>query len=205
MSSAVVTVEDSRVGNWLETYSAVKFWPADPRPEEVRIQDIAWSLSRQCRFGGHVREFYSVAQHCILVAENLPAEDKLWGLLHDASETYVVDVPSPVKAMLQPRYGEIEGKVQQAIATRFGLPWPMPSNIHIADRRALLTERRDLRGSTCDLWVEDKLADPLPPFAGFITPMSPDEARAAYLNMFSTLVLKRLGYWIGAPDGGFVR
>lgn len=65
-----------RHGDWMQTYSGRKFWPVDPRPEEVFIEDIAHALSMICRFGGHSLVFYSVAQHSVLVARNLKREHK---------------------------------------------------------------------------------------------------------------------------------
>ena len=86
-----------RVGDWIQTMSGVIFYPLDPRPEEIRIEDIAHALSHQCRFAGHCREFYSVAEHSVRVSRELPQEFMLWGLLHDASEAYLVDLPRPIK------------------------------------------------------------------------------------------------------------
>ena len=78
-----------RRGDWIQTYLGIQFWPLDPRPEEVMLFDIAHSLSNMCRFTGHCREFYSVAQHSVIVSQNVPREDAAWGLLHDASEAYM--------------------------------------------------------------------------------------------------------------------
>lgn len=56
-----------RRGDWIQVYSGIQFWPIDPRPEEILVSDMAHSLAQQCRFTGHTREFYSIAQHCCLV------------------------------------------------------------------------------------------------------------------------------------------
>src|ERR1019366_9954250 len=82
----------------IRTYSGVRFKPLDPDPA-VGISDIAHALANQCRFGGHSSAFYSVAQHSVRVSEICAAEDALWGLLHDASEAYLVDVPAPLKQL----------------------------------------------------------------------------------------------------------
>ena len=81
---------DERIGSWLQTYTGKKFYPFDPREEEVDILDIAHALSQLCRFGGHTKEFYSVAEHCVLVSMCCPSEVKLLGLLHDAAEAYQI-------------------------------------------------------------------------------------------------------------------
>lgn len=57
-----------RLGDWIQVHSGGKFWPLDPRGEEVRIDDMAHALSLICRFTGHTKDFYSVAQHSVLVA-----------------------------------------------------------------------------------------------------------------------------------------
>ena len=74
----------ARKGNWMQTFTGRQFWPADPRADEIDIRDIAHALSMQCRYAGHCTQFYSVAEHCVLLANAIP-EQKLWALLHDAS------------------------------------------------------------------------------------------------------------------------
>ena len=140
-----------RLGNWIETYSAAKFWPMDPRPEEVRVEDIAHSLSLQCRYSGHTKFHYSVAQHSLLVAVCLPTELKLWGLMHDAAEAYLVDLPSPIKSMM-PEYAVAEDNVLRAIAFRCGLTMPIPPEVKAIDRRILLDERNVVMSPSMNNW-----------------------------------------------------
>ena len=128
-----------RKGNWLQTYSGNTFWPLDPIADEVDIFDIAHSLSMQCRFAGHCENFYSVAEHCCWIADSLSPENKLWGLLHDASEAYLVDVPRPVKYSLV-GYKEIETNLMKVICEKFGLPEEMPKEVHEADNLILNNE-----------------------------------------------------------------
>lgn len=111
--------------------------------EDILIEDISHALSHIVRFTGHARVPYTVAQHSLLVADLVPPADRLWGLLHDASEAYLGDVASPLKSLL-PDYRQIEEKFQKVIAGRFGLPWPMPETVKFADRVALMAEKRDL-------------------------------------------------------------
>jgi len=132
-----------------------RFHPLEPEPMEVDIRDIAHALARICRFAGHTRDFYSVAQHSVIVSHNVPAEDALWGLLHDAPEAYLSDLSTPVKSAL-PRYREIEQGVLAAVATRFGLDLPMPRSVKVADSRALLAERRDVLGDLGDTWPMER-------------------------------------------------
>ena len=105
----------------------------------------------QCRFNGHCREFYSVAEHSMRVADMVPTEHKAWGLLHDASEAYLSDMPSPIKRAM-PAYMRAEEMAMRAIAERLNLPWPMPEVVAHADLVMLATEARDLMGEAPDSW-----------------------------------------------------
>ena len=112
---------------------------------DVDIEDIAHSLSMQCRFGGHTRKHYSVAQHCCRVSDVLPDRLKLAGLLHDASEAYVVDLPTPIKRMM-PFYVRLEKVVHRVIADAYGISHDdfFHSAVTGADYSALWTEWREL-------------------------------------------------------------
>jgi 5'-deoxynucleotidase YfbR-like HD superfamily hydrolase len=88
--------------NTLETVSGKKVNVTNPDPSTIDITDIAWALSRMPRFSGHSIPYvpYSVAQHCIQVMKELAPhgpEIQMYGLLHDAAEAYINDLPSPVK------------------------------------------------------------------------------------------------------------
>lgn len=69
-----------RIGDWMQVYSGKQFWPLDPRPEEIEIEDIAHSLANMCRFAGHSEKFYSVADHSHRVAEYVPPSLELAGI-----------------------------------------------------------------------------------------------------------------------------
>jgi hypothetical protein len=86
-----------RKGDWMQTYTGRQFWPIDPRADEIDIVDIAHALSQQCRFAGHCKSFYSVATHSWHTSNVCNSENALWGLLHDAAEAYLVDLPTPIK------------------------------------------------------------------------------------------------------------
>ncbi|MFC0243651.1 phosphohydrolase [Rhodopseudomonas telluris] len=111
---------DHRLGDWLQTYSGRPFWPLDPRSEDVEIQTIAHALSLQCRYGGHCIRFYSVAEHSVLLSEVAPPPYRLAALLHDAAEAYMVDVPRPLKLMLN-GYAEAEDAILAVIGKTFGV------------------------------------------------------------------------------------
>lgn len=132
-----------RHGNWMQTFSGRMFWPVDPRPDEVFIEDIAHALSLACRFGGHCSRFYSVAEHSVYCSLIVPQEFAFVALMHDATEAYVCDIPRPLKPYLT-GYGAIEQAVWVAIADRFGLPHTLPSEVKVADNAMLLAEQRDI-------------------------------------------------------------
>lgn len=132
---------------WIETYTGRRFDLLDPQPEMICIEDIAHSLSQQCRFTGHTRCFYSVAEHCWHVSSLCPAYP-LWGLLHDASEAYLTDLARPVKQAtpIGPVYLAVEAKIMKAICGRFKLlpVDTMPKEVKCGDNTLLLAERNAL-------------------------------------------------------------
>jgi hypothetical protein len=135
--------------DWITTFSGGSFYPLAPKAEELNIRDIAHALSNMCRYNGHTKKHYSVAQHSVLVAENLP-DHKLWGLLHDASEAYLPDVPRPVKKHLYiwdsqhkkfRGFSEVEDEILLCVAERWKLPWPVPPIVKEVDTQSIASER----------------------------------------------------------------
>jgi hypothetical protein len=148
---------NGRVGDWIQTYSGRQFWPLDPRPEEVFIDDIAAHLSQLCRYNGACKPFLSVAQHSVyvsLVVEKMAGRgNALWGLLHDGSEAYCNDLTRPVKKHLY-EYLVIEGHIQAAICERFALPLAEPLCVKVADNMVLLAEKRQRMHQPPKKWEE---------------------------------------------------
>ena len=129
----------------IRTYSGLTFWPLNPHPALVGIGDVAHFLAHQCRFGGHTRNFYSVAQHSVRVSQACAAKDALWGLLHDASEAYLVDVPAPLKQLPEfAAYRRAELRLQSVIVGRFGLSAQQPKSVTAADHCLLEIEMQEL-------------------------------------------------------------
>ena len=142
------------MNEYMMTASGREFVPARLVPTDVVIEDIAHSLSLICRFGGHTREHYSVAQHSLLVMRILSAVDapaiiQMAGLLHDAHEAYVGDMPTPLKVALGSCWHKVEHQAACAVYEAFGLTDIMKRHhaiIKNADLVALATERRDVTG-----------------------------------------------------------
>lgn len=128
--------------SYIRTYTGAKF-NTNPDDTLVRIQDIAIALSRAPRWGGHTKKFYPVSAHCIYVSKILPKKHKFPGLMHDGSEAYITDIPSPFKRLL-PDYKLLEGRVMDAISKAYSFEWPMAQIIKDADAVALYQERLHL-------------------------------------------------------------
>ena len=126
-------------GTCIPTYTGKVFDPYAPDIHSICIEDIAHHLSNLCRFGGSTSRFYSVAEHSIMVSYLVHPDNAKWGLLHDASEAYVIDLPKPLKVMF-PEYKALETIVQQAICEKFLLQPDMPIDVKEADLFALARE-----------------------------------------------------------------
>lgn len=127
----------------IRTFTGKYIDPLNPDPALICIEDIAHALSMLPRFGGHTQRFYSVAQHSIACTEWAPAEHKLAALLHDASEAYLLDIPSPVKKRI-PGYAEAEERLMEVIAAKFGFAWPLHEDVKRIDANMLVAEWEEL-------------------------------------------------------------
>lgn len=145
-------ITPDRPGDWMQTASGGRFWPIDPQPHEIDINDIAHALSNLCRFGGHCQRFYSVAEHSVYVSMHVPREHALQALLHDASEAYCVDIPRPLKRFI-PGYVEIEERIWSVIAQRFGVPVTMHPEVKAADMALCVTEARQIMPTSVEDWT----------------------------------------------------
>ena len=172
----------ARRGDWMQTFTGKAFWPLDPRADEIDPVDIAHALSMLCRYGGHVKRFYSVAEHCVLMSHAVSPENALAALLHDATEAYMVDLPRPVKRHL-PDYAVYEDALAVVIAERFGTSATMPAEVKEADNRILLNERDALMATPPRPWGLDGL-EPLPVQ---IHAWQPFYANAIYLDRLRDL------------------
>ncbi len=139
---------------WIESYSGAQLHGFKPSPDQLILKDIAHSLSNICRYNGHVRQNYTVAQHCVHVAELLPEELAGWGLMHDAAESFLGDCTKPLKKHAMFDLGDglvtfdhVEGIILFMVSEKFDLPWPIPQAVDDADKAMLRAESRDLMRS----------------------------------------------------------
>jgi hypothetical protein len=174
--------------SWIQTFTDRQFWPLEPRIEDIDIRDIAHSLSLQCRFNGHCKRFYSVAEHSVLVATAVSVPNRLAALLHDAAETYLTDLPRPVKHAVV-GYDEAEKRVEKAIAEKFGFEHPLPAEVKEADCRICLDERDQIMGPLPAPWGEPFCS--LKPLGVRLRCWSPEQAENAFLAAFDFLGGKR--------------
>jgi len=152
-----------------------------PEAHSYKIEEIAHALSNVGRFTGHTRAFYSVAQHSVLVSYHVPPEMALTALLHDASEAYLGDVSTHLKALL-PEYKKIEQATERAIAKTFGTDFPLPVVVKAADYRMFVTEVRDLMPNVSHPDWEGHT-----PFETRVVPHSPEFAKREFLFRYGQL------------------
>lgn len=144
---------------WMQARSGTIVDLVNPEPEQIKTADIAHALARLCRFTGHTRDFYSVAQHTCLVEGLIPQSNtrlKALAILHDAAEAYIGDITTPVKNLI-PDIRDVESRIMAAIYAHYNIDPPIPVEHEIvkwADHSILLTERRDLMESTGDDWSQ---------------------------------------------------
>lgn len=117
----------------------------------IDIEDIAHSLSHQCRWGGHCESYYSVAEHSVLVSMLVAKEHKLAALLHDASEAYLSDVPTPIKNLL-PDFIETENKLLNIIEEKWNIQFT--SEVKKADELMLAIEAKYLTKHEMNYYLE---------------------------------------------------
>ncbi|PTX14408.1 hypothetical protein C8N40_11173 [Pontibacter mucosus] len=173
--------------NYIQTYAGHRFHPFDKTRQEICIQDISQALSNICRFTGHTKEFYSVAQHSVLCSLKASPDAALYALLHDASEAYLGDITRPIKITPHMEfYLAAEAGIQWHINKRFGLHpgWAPPqiaAEVKEIDNRMLFTEKRDLLPHNLNWGYE------MEPYPEVIEPLPPKDAKLLFLKRFAEL------------------
>lgn len=170
---------------FITTFTGKILYPAAPDPAKIDIRDIAHSLAQQCRWTGHTREFYSTAQHSVIVSYHCGAH-ALTGLLHDSAEAYIADLSKPLKytTRLGEEYRKVEARLEKVIARKFRVPALMNPEVKAADEMMLWTEKRDLMVGE---WRQKKLMGPKRELPERIVPWSPAEAERRFLARFREL------------------
>lgn len=166
---------------WMATYKGNRFDFNNMGKTVLDIEDIAHSLSLVCRFGGHCREFYSVAQHSVYVSQLCKPDHKLAGLLHDATEAYIGDMVTPLKRLV-PDFQNYEGDLWRVLAKQFGLPREMPQDVRDADITMLAAEARDLLNADVSTWGLKAAPESIK-----IVPWAPKLAEKYFLEAFHTM------------------
>lgn len=183
----------------LETVSGRKIDVSNPDPSTIVIEDIAWALSRMPRFSGHSIPYvpYSVAQHCVRVAEDLEDSGpriQLLGLLHDAAEAYINDLPSPVKHIpeIHAVIKKLEDNLMLAVYKAVGIA-PMTPNeaviVKSSDKIQQAVEAYNFMYSRGADWNLPDVS--FKKLQEFESPMTSLEAYDKFLSFFDSLMKRQ--------------
>lgn len=142
--------------NAILIHSGILFDVFNPICEDITINDVAHPLSHLCRYGGHTPEFYSVAQHSVLCSlQPGTPQEQMEFLMHDISEAFMVDLPSPIKRNM-PIYVQTEENLLKALNSHFKLQYPLSDKVHKVDRLILEFEYEkffDLKDNNFVFWT----------------------------------------------------
>lgn len=172
------------IGPTILLHSGRYFSFTEPTP--LTIEEVAHALAHICRFTGHCRRFYSVAQHSVLVSRLVPPELALQGLLHDAVEAVMGDMSGPLKRLF-PEYKALEHRIEAVVLAGFGLPAELDPRVKRADLVALRTEQRDLMNKRGGLWT---CLDGIEPDPEFILGQPPHIAVFSFLARYDELTAR---------------
>lgn len=180
-------------GFFLQTHAGHAFYPKEGVVTEIEIEDIAHALSHICRYNGHCRKFYSVAEHSVLVSRIIrkmwPDDlEAIWaGLLHDATEAYVGDVTTPLKVTM-PKFMELEDSIAAQIAKTFKVKWTKRTveRVKVADMTALSTEARKLFPDVSK-WNAIHDFEPTPELLESSFPIRSEAAKKLFLKEFKRI------------------
>jgi hypothetical protein len=176
-------------GPFMQTVSGIHFFPASPAAEQFDVRDLATGLSHYCRYGGQCFDFYSVAEHCVLVSElverdvlelGYPAHEvaaiAFQGLWHDATEALQGDMTRPWKKIM-PEFLREEAKLWNVMAPWLGVPVELHPRVMRADNEVLLQEAHVLHVPPLERW-----GIPAEPADVMIRCLTPGQARAEFLS-----------------------
>jgi len=177
------------MSDWMMTRSGRRVWPFHMVLSDVNIEDIAHSLSLQCRFNGHCNRFYSVAEHCVHVSAALWSawDNTLWakqGLIHDAHEAYTGDLIRPIKERMGTEtalWYKLEEDAEATVAESLQVQWPFDAIVKVYDQRIIMNEKEALFDG------DGPWDDELPPLDVVIRCWSPERAKEMYLEQWRRL------------------
>jgi len=199
-------LEKYKDADWIETHTGRQFWPACPREGSFTIFDIAHALAQKCRYGGHTKSFYSVAEHCTTLAlyarhMGLPVEVQFQFLMHDGNEAYLPDIARPIKHFF-PELIVMEKTLDAMIHDWLGLPLEHPEIVKQYDSRIVRDERRQVLFPSGHQWQTDYL-DPL---GVTLHGYQPREAETRFLQAFQFISREYLGRptVLAYEPGGFM-
>lgn len=147
---------------WIELVNGTQFYFGAPEDHMIHVEEVAHALSMLCRFNGHTKRFYTVAEHACLMSDWVMAQDwatplhGLTALHHDDAEYIIGDMARPVK-MKVPQFKALETVLDGAIALRFGTEYPFPPWLKAIDKRILVDERRGTINPSSNNWGIDDL------------------------------------------------
>lgn len=179
--------ETGRRGAWMQTFSGRRFYPLDPRADEIVIEDIAHGLAMTCRYGGHAQRYYSVAEHAVIVSLYVAPEYAREALLHDSSEAYIGDMIRPLKhspEMLE--FRKAEAAIELAVFERFGIVQTEASRAAVKeiDDRILVDEIGALMADPPMYWQRHHAVEPL---GAHISALTPAHAEHVFVSRFLAL------------------
>jgi len=190
--------------SWIGTFTGGRFYPMGPDPDRLSIVDIAHSLGNMCRYTGHCSPFWSVAAHSIEVShrveravrkqfddDRIVAEFAMTGLLHDAGEAYLVDIPRPIKPLFL-NYKQWSDALDESVAERFGIIFPHPNVVKEIDTAMLTAEIRQFFLPGSFAWkrhgiTEETALEGLIPLGPSMESRSVGEGGLAFLARFEEI------------------
>ncbi len=189
-------------GDYIHTAGGGKF-EYGALDTEVSIDDVAHHLGNIARFAGATMWHYSVAQHSVLVAVILKRQGydlraQRMGLLHDAHEFALTDIPTPCQRWITKDVSDGRNFIEEAkerlddiILPQLTPDWPIAPHEHhmigCADKLAFLTEANQLF-RVRPKWVDENArALNMLPLDIIIPQMYPEQARDSFLAKYREL------------------
>lgn len=180
---------------YITTCGGGRIYPLGPRTRDFKTRDIAHSLSQICRYNGHTSEFWSVAAHSIEVSRILEEMGEslmiqFVGLMHDAGESCLCDIPRPIKPLVV-GYQQWEATVDYVLAKKYGYPYPFPEVVKQVDNLLVLDEIRTFYPPGSDAWKRYGMTEADKPRT--LKPLDPKHGERAFLARFAELCIKTNG------------